>query len=159
MNVVAKVVKSSTSVGKLSHSNEFCYLTVTPTTEKSVNFELQQKIKTLEEENKMLRTEVHQIVQKTDEIEDNENRIMQDLSRQLNSQSIEVESLSLELERYKEENRLQYEEIISLRKRLQTTELKLHQLTSENEETSSLLFITKENQDSLAVELTEFKSW
>ena len=95
---------------------------------------------------------------KSDEIEENERKIIEDLSHQLTFQSIEVQSLNLELERYKEENRLQYEEIILLKKRLLETELKLHQLTSENDGTSSILSITKENQDLLAIELAEFKS-
>lgn len=63
----------------------------------------------------------------------------------------------MELERLKEENRLQHEQIISLTGRLADAEIRLHQLTSENEEASSLLSITKENQNLLAGELAEFK--
>lgn len=106
----------------------------------------------------MLRAEVHQIVQQTDEIEASERKVIEDLSQQLHSRTIEFESLNYELERYKDENRLQYEEIMSLTKRLSETEMRLYQLTSENDQTSSLLCITKENQDLLAHELTEFKS-
>lgn len=131
----------------------------TPTATKSINLELmQKKITTLEEENKTLRTEVRQIVLQTDETEEAEKRIMEELSQQLGYRSTELDSLSLELERYKEENRFQHEEILTLTKRLAEAEMRLHQLTSENEETSSLLYITKENQDMLAQELTEFKS-
>lgn len=131
----------------------------TPTASKSINLELmQRKITTLEEENKALRTEVVEIVQQTDEIEESERRLMEDLSQQLSTRTMEFESLSLELERYREENRYQHDEIISLTKRLAEAEMRLHQITSENEETSSLLCITKENQDLLAQELTEFKS-
>ncbi|CRL05122.1 CLUMA_CG017968, isoform A [Clunio marinus] len=131
----------------------------TPTTSKSINLELmQRKITTLEEENKALRTEVQQIVQQTDEVEETEKKIIDDLSHQLNNRSMDLESLSSELERYKDENRLQYDEISTLTKRADEAEMRLHQLTSENEETSSLLCITKENQDLLAHELAEFKS-
>lgn len=119
---------------------------------------MQKKIMTLEDENKTLRTEVHQIVQQTDESEEAEKRLVEVLSQQLGHRSMELDSLSLELDRYKEENRFQHEEIMTLSKRLSETEMRLHQLTSENEETSSLLYITKENQDMLAQELTEFKS-
>lgn len=118
---------------------------------------MQNKISTLEEENKNLRSEAYQIVQHTDEIELHERRLMDDLTKQLESQKSELESLQIELERYKEENRLQHDEILSLKQRLHETELRLHQLTSDNGDTSSLLIITKENQDSLAHELTEFK--
>lgn len=119
---------------------------------------MQRKITTLEEENKILRTEVQQIVQQTDEIEENERKLLEDIQQQLAVRNYEFESLRQELERYKEENRLQHEEIVSLTRRCVEAELRLHQITSENEETSSLLCITKENQDLLAQELTEFKS-
>lgn len=132
-------------------------ISATPTAEKSIHFELQQKIMTLEEENKTLRVEAHEIVQKTDAMEETERLVVENLSQQLSTQSFEFQSLNQELERYREENRLQHEEIILLKKRLQETELKLYQLTSENDETSSILFITKENQDSLAIELSTLK--
>lgn len=119
---------------------------------------MQRKIATLEEENKTLRTEVHQIVQQTDEIEESERRLVEEMSQQLSTRTMEFDSLSLELDRYKEENRLQHDEIMLLTKRLSEAEMRLHQITSENEETSSLLCITKENQDQLAQELIEFKS-
>lgn len=119
---------------------------------------MQRKITTLEEENKTLRTEVHQIVQQTDETEESERKHLEELSQQLSFRNMEFDSLSNELERYKEENRLQYDEIVTLTKRLNEAEMRLHQLTTENDETSSLLCITKENQDLLAQELTEFKS-
>lgn len=119
---------------------------------------MQRKITTLEEENRTLRTEVHDFVQQTDEIEENERRLMEELTQQLNQRTLEFDSLSLELERYKEDNRHQHEEIVALTRRCNEAEMRLHQITSENEETSSLLCITKENQDLLAQELTEFKS-
>lgn len=119
---------------------------------------MQRKISTLEEENKTLRTEVQQIVQQSDEIEETERKLLEDLQQQLAAQTYEFESLRQELERYKEDNRHQHEEIVSLTRRCVEAELRLHQITSENEETSSLLCITKENQDLLAQELSEFKS-
>lgn len=111
----------------------------------------------LEEENKNLRSEIHEVVAQTDEVEEQERRMMEDLNQQLNNTNQQLDSLTLELERYKEENRLQYDEIVSLTKRCQEAELRLHVLMTENDETTSLLSITKENQDLLAQELTEFK--
>lgn len=119
---------------------------------------MQRKISTLEEENKTLRAEVLQIVEQSDAVEANERRILEDLSQQLTLRTMEFESLTHELERYKEENRLQYDEIVTLTKRLNEAEMRLHTLSTENEETSSILCITKENQDLLAQELTDFKS-
>lgn len=83
-----------------------------------------------------------------------------------------------ELDRVKEENRVQHEQILALQAQLQDTEDKLRkvslyiqfinlvflltphvmQLLLENEEANGLLQITKENQGSLAVELSEFKA-
>lgn len=132
---------------------------VTPTTSKSINLELlQRKVKSLEDENKSLRSEAAQLVKETDEVEEQERRLMADIANQLNTANSEYDGLNLELERLKEENRLQHENIISLTSRLTEAEIRLHQLTTENEEASSLLSITKENQNLLAGELAEFKA-
>lgn len=108
-------------------------------------------------ENKTLRSEVAQVVKETDEVEEMERKLMEDITHQLNSTNVQFDGLNLELERHKEENRMQHEQIINLTSRLHEAEMRLHQLTSEHEEASSLLCITKENQNLLASELTEFK--
>lgn len=119
---------------------------------------LQRKISVLETENKKLYSEVEQVVKETDEIEEHERRLMADLSEQLNSTHVEYESLNLELERYKEENRLQNEQINHLSNRLSDAEMRLHELLSENEDCYITLSVTKENQNLLATELVELKS-
>lgn len=124
-----------------------------------MNFDLlQRKINALETENKKLHTEVAEVVKETDEIEEKERRLMAEIHEQLNSTNMEYESLTFELERYKEENRLQNEQIINLTHRLSETELRLHQLLNENEEAYFTLNVTKENQNALANELIELKS-
>lgn len=124
-----------------------------------MNFDfLQRKISALETENRKLYSEVEQVVKETDEIEEQERRLMADLSEQLNSTHIEYETLNLELERFKEENRLQNEQIINLTNRLSDAEMRLHELLNENEECYITLNVTKENQNSLANELVELKS-
>ena len=134
------------------------YFAVTPTASKSINLDLlQRKISTLEVENKTLRSEVAQVVKETDEVEEMERKLMEDITHQLNSTNVQFDGLNFELERHKEENRMQHEQIINLTSRLHEAEMRLHQLTSEHEEASSLLCITKENQNLLASELTEFK--
>lgn len=124
----------------------------------SFNFDvLQRKINLLENENKTLHSEVAQVVKETDEVEEHERRLFSELTEQLNSTNLHFESLAFEIERYKEENRLQNEQIVNLSTRLSDTQMRLHDLLSENDETISVLNITKENQNLLAVELREYK--
>lgn len=101
--------------------------------------------------------EATQLVSETDAVEAKERQLMSDLTTQLNEANSQYESLTLELERLREENSVQHEQIVNLTARLADTELRLHQLTSDNNEHLSLLNITKENQNSLALELVEFK--
>lgn len=63
-----------------------------------------------------------------------------------------------EIDRQKEENRIQHEQILTLQAKLEVTEDKLAKFSNENYELNSLLQITRENQGSLAVELSEFKA-
>lgn len=131
-----------------------------PTNTKSATFSfdvLQRKINQLEIENKTLHSDVAQVVRDTDEVEEQERRLMQDLSEQLNSSNFQFESISFELERYKEENRLQNEQIFNLTQRLSDVQMRLHEIMSDNEDTISVLEITKENQNLLATELREYK--
>ncbi|XP_049533327.1 trafficking kinesin-binding protein milt isoform X3 [Anopheles darlingi] len=145
-------------IGILTNDADDSSENVTPTASKSINLELlQRKVKQLEDENRSLRTEAAQLVQETDECEEQERKLMADIANQLTTANSEFDGLNLELERLKEENRLQHEQIISLTSRLAEAEIRLHQVTSENEEASSLLCITKENQNLLAGELAEFK--
>lgn len=118
---------------------------------------LQKKITSLEEENKTLRAETSQLVKETDEVEEQERRLMADITDQLNSANYQYDGLNLELERHKEENKLQHEQILNLTQKLTEAEIRLHQLTSENEEQISRLSITEENQNLLAGELAEYK--
>lgn len=131
-----------------------------PTHSKSSNINLdvlQKKINFLESENKNLHSEVAQVVKETNEIEEKERELFNELTTQLNSRNYHLEGLELEIERYKEENRLQNEQIVNLSTRLSETQMRLHELINENDETVSVLHITKENQNILACELAECK--
>lgn len=135
------------------------FFIATPLGARSINIDiLQRKVTQLETENKLLRVEAEQIANETTSVEEQERKLMDDIVYQLSSANTESHAIRLELERYKEENRLQQEQIIHLTARLHSTEIRLHELLSENEETSSLLHITKENQNALAMELVEFKT-
>lgn len=118
---------------------------------------LQKKIATLQDENKSLKLEAIQLASQTDDVEAQERQLMEDITSQLNEANGRYDSMNLELERLREENRLQHEQIISLTARLSEAEMRLHQLTHDNDEHITLLNITKENQNSLAIELLEFK--
>lgn len=131
----------------------------TPVFSKSINLDLlQRKINTLEVENKSLRAEATQLVKETDAVEEAERKLMEDITLQLNSAHYQYDGLNLELERYREENKLQHEQIVNLTAKLTEAEIRLHQLTCENEEQISRLSITEENQNLLASELAEFKA-
>uniref|UniRef100_A0A1B0FPX3 Trafficking kinesin-binding protein milt n=1 Tax=Glossina morsitans morsitans TaxID=37546 RepID=A0A1B0FPX3_GLOMM len=132
--------------------------TETPTYAKSITVELlQKKINSLEDENKSLKMEASELVHQTDAVEAHERQLMDDITTQLGDVNKQFENLSLDLERQREENRLQHEQIVSLTARLAEAEMRLHQLTHDNDENVTLLSITKENQNSLALELVEFK--
>ncbi|KAH8405180.1 hypothetical protein KR222_007481 [Zaprionus bogoriensis] len=130
----------------------------TPTMSKSITVDLlQKKVNSLLDENKSLKSEATQLAHQTDEVEEHERRLMADISAQLSDANSQYDNISLELERQREENRLQHEQIVSLTARLAEAEMRLHQLTQDNDEHLSLLHVTKENQNALALELVEFK--
>lgn len=139
----------------------FCVFFVpgTPNFSRSFNLDLlQKKIGNLEDENKSLRSEASQLVRDTDAVEEQERKLMEDITAQLNNAHYQYDGINLELERYREENKLQHEQIVHLSAKLTEAEIRLHQLTSENEQQTSRLSTTEENQSLLASELTEFKA-
>ncbi|XP_017795323.1 PREDICTED: trafficking kinesin-binding protein milt [Habropoda laboriosa] len=118
---------------------------------------MQKKISTLEDENKQLRAEFAKLMHEADNSEEQEAKLVKDIAAQLVNANIEVDGMSEELDRQKEENRLQHEQIISLTAKLAETELRLAQLMAEHDEVGATLLITKDNQNTLASELAEFK--
>ena len=70
---------------------------------------------------------------------------------------MEVDGIAEDLDRQKEENRLQHEEIVNLTAKLADTEFRLAQLIAEHDEVGTTLAITRDNQNTLANELAEFK--
>ncbi|KAL1497309.1 hypothetical protein ABEB36_008294 [Hypothenemus hampei] len=124
-----------------------------------INLELMQKrIASLQDENKALKSEYCRLASCADDIEAQEQRLLKDLTGQLTCANSSMGLLEDELDRIKEENRFQHEQILALQAQLQDTEDKLRKLLTENDEANGLLQITKENQGSLAVELSEFKA-
>ncbi|XP_065356318.1 trafficking kinesin-binding protein milt isoform X2 [Calliphora vicina] len=156
--LVHELHKKNELISVLTNDGEDTSDNDTPVYSKSITLDLlQKKITTLQDENKSLKIEASQLACQTDEVEAHERQLMDDISLQLNDANKQFEGLSLELERQREENRLQHEQIVSLTARLSEAEMRLHQLTHDNDEHITLLNITKENQNSLALELVEFK--
>ncbi|XP_074031262.1 LOW QUALITY PROTEIN: trafficking kinesin-binding protein milt [Leptinotarsa decemlineata] len=124
-----------------------------------INLELiNKRISSLEDENKALKTEYCRLASCADDIEAQEALLLKDLTGQLTCANSSMGFLEDEIDRLKEENRIQYEQILLLSSQSQDSEEKLRKLLSENAELDGLLQITKENQGSLAVELSEFKA-
>ncbi|KAK0160767.1 hypothetical protein PV328_008138 [Microctonus aethiopoides] len=132
--------------------------TNTPTGLRSINVDImQRRITTLEDENKQLKCEFTQLVHETDDCEAQEARLVKDIANQLANANMEVDGIAEELGRQKEENRLQHEHIISLTAKLSETELRLAKLIAEHDDVTSTLVITRDNQNTLAAELADFK--
>ncbi|KAG5340453.1 MILT protein, partial [Acromyrmex heyeri] len=130
----------------------------TPTGLRGINLEmLQRKVSSLEDENKQLRSEFTKLVCDADYSEEQEARLVKDIAAQLANANMEVDGIAEELGRQKDENRLQHEQIISLTAKLAETELRLAQLMAEHDEVGATLVITRDNQNTLAAELAEFK--
>ncbi|XP_047346911.1 trafficking kinesin-binding protein milt isoform X2 [Vespa velutina] len=130
----------------------------TPTGLRGINLDMmQRKISTLEDENKQLRNEFSKLIHETNDTEEQEARLVKDIAAQLANANMEADGMAEELGRQKEENRLQHEQIVSLTAKLAETELRLAQLMAEHDEVGATLVITRDNQNTLASELAEFK--
>ncbi|XP_076233918.1 trafficking kinesin-binding protein milt isoform X2 [Calliopsis andreniformis] len=130
----------------------------TPTGLRGITLDMmQKKISSLESENKQLRTEFAKLVYDADNSEEQEAKLVKDIAAQLASANMEVDGIAEELDRQKEENRMQHEQIVSLTAKLSETELRLAQLMAEHDEVGATLLITRDNQNTLASELAEFK--
>lgn len=118
---------------------------------------LQKKITMLEHENKSLKNEASELVKETDELDEAERRIIESIKDELNSTRDQYDTLIYELDRLKDENKTQGETIEKLTFSLTEARVQIKQLTTENDDQTSRLRITNENQTSLAMELAEFK--
>ncbi|XP_076266762.1 trafficking kinesin-binding protein milt isoform X2 [Rhynchophorus ferrugineus] len=140
-------------------TNDMDESTLESTSSGRINLDLMQKrIASLQDENKSLKTEFCRLASCADDFEAQEQRLLRDLTGQLTCANSSMGFLEDELDRVKDENRAQHEQILSLQSQLQDTEDKLRKMLLENSEMSGLLQITKDNQGSLAVELSEFKA-
>lgn len=131
----------------------------TPMSLTTVNLDLlQKKVSILENENKSLRNEATQLAKETDEVEEIERRLMDNIRDELCSTKDQYDHLIYELDRLKEENKTQSETIEKLTGNLAKANLQIKELTAEYDEQTTRLRITTENQNSLAMELAESKA-
>lgn len=119
---------------------------------------LQKKVSILENENKSLRHEASQLAKETDEVEEIERRLMDNIRDELSSTKDQYDHLIYELDRLKEENKMQNETIEKLTDKLTKAHVQIKELTTEYDEQTARLRITTENQNALAMELAESKS-
>lgn len=125
----------------------------------SVNLDLlQKKVSVLENENKSLRHEASQLAKETDEVEEIERRLMDNIRDELSSTKDQYDYLIYELDRLKEENKTQSDTIDKLTSNLSEAHLQIKELTAEYEDQTGRLRITTENQNALAMELAESKA-
>ncbi|XP_065213636.1 trafficking kinesin-binding protein milt isoform X2 [Planococcus citri] len=123
-----------------------------------INFDvLQRRIGKLEEENIQLRNEASFLAEQTDEVEQQEQRLVSDFASQLATTRSDLSSITEEAERLREECRVFKRLSDNLTDKLQTTEQKLSKSKSENEELTALLVVTRDTQNELANELAELK--
>lgn len=119
---------------------------------------LQKKVSQLESDNKALRNEATQIAKETDEVEEIERRLLDNIRDELSSTKDQYDHLIYELDRLKEENKTQTEIIEKLTVNLTDTQLQMKELTAEYDDRTNRLRITTENQNELAAELVESKA-
>ncbi|XP_053944660.1 huntingtin-associated protein 1 isoform X2 [Cuculus canorus] len=118
---------------------------------------LQQKLKSLEEENQKLRMEATNIATETCQYEDQEQQLMIDCVEQFSEASRQVVYLSDELTRKAEDTARQQEEISQLLAQVVDLQQKCRAYGSEVEELQQHLAVAKEVQQQLRTELRDLQ--
>ncbi|XP_063210877.1 huntingtin-associated protein 1 isoform X1 [Chroicocephalus ridibundus] len=118
---------------------------------------LQQKLKSLEEENQKLRMEASNIATETSQYEDQEQQLMIDCVEQFSEASQQVVYLSDELARKAEDTARQQEEISQLLAQVVDLQQKCRTYGSEVEELQQHLAVAKEVQQQLRTELRDLQ--
>ncbi|XP_059489309.1 trafficking kinesin-binding protein milt isoform X2 [Neocloeon triangulifer] len=130
----------------------------TPTATKSISVDLlQRKVATLEVQNTLLKAEATQIANETAVVEEKEKQLLDDITTQLTSVNRERSNLAEDNAKYKEENRVQHEEIRSLQARLASLKESNSELTNDNTFLAQQVATTKQTQDLLCAEILELK--
>uniref|UniRef100_A0A3Q0RI83 Si:dkey-28e7.3 n=1 Tax=Amphilophus citrinellus TaxID=61819 RepID=A0A3Q0RI83_AMPCI len=118
---------------------------------------LQQKLKSLEEENRKLRLEATELSTETSNYEEQEQELMMVCVDELSSANKQVVDLSEELARKVEDCLRQQEEISSLLAQIVDLQARCKGLTHENEELNQQLSASRESQQKLKSELKDLQ--
>ncbi|KAM9314795.1 trafficking kinesin-binding protein 1 [Pholidichthys leucotaenia] len=118
---------------------------------------LQQKLKSLEEENRKLRLEASELSTETNNYEEQEQELMMVCVEELSSANKQVVDLSDELARKVEDSLRQQEEISSLLVQIVDLQARSKGLTRENEELNQQLNASREYQQKLGSELRDLQ--
>ncbi|XP_072240447.1 trafficking kinesin-binding protein 1 isoform X2 [Leuresthes tenuis] len=118
---------------------------------------LQQKLKSLEEENRNLRLEANELSTETTNYEEQEQELMMVCVEELSSANKQVVDLSEELARKVEDTLRQQEEISSLLAQIVDLQARCKGLTHENEELNQHLGASRESEQQLKSELKDLQ--
>ncbi|KAK2723937.1 hypothetical protein QYM36_002322 [Artemia franciscana] len=118
---------------------------------------LQRKISGLEADNKKLRVEASQLANETDDTEEKEQQLLQDIFNQLSEANSQVKLLTDEINTKYEENAKQQDEISALVAQVSEFKTRSKNLSAENEELIMQLTVARECQNELATELADLK--
>ncbi|XP_062244575.1 trafficking kinesin-binding protein 1 isoform X1 [Platichthys flesus] len=118
---------------------------------------LQQKVKVLEEDNRKLRLEAHELTTETTNYEEQEQELMMVCVEELSSVNKQVVDLSDELARKVEDTLRQQEEISSLLAQIVDLQARCKGLTHENEGLNQQLSASRESQSKLKSELKDLQ--
>ncbi|NXG67121.1 TRAK1 protein, partial [Hemiprocne comata] len=118
---------------------------------------LQKKLKDLEEENVVLRSEACQLKTETITYEEKEQQLVNDCVKELRDANIQIASISEELAKKTEDAARQQEEITHLLSQIVDLQKKAKACTVENEELVQHLGAAKDAQRQLTAELRELE--
>ncbi|XP_077108581.1 trafficking kinesin-binding protein 1-like isoform X3 [Ranitomeya variabilis] len=118
---------------------------------------LEQKLKSLEDENQKMRSEADHILEATNDYEDQEGSLMLDCVEQFSEASRQVALLAEELARRGEDAARQQEEISQLLAQIVNLQQKCRSISAENEELQQHLAAVKERECRLKTELQDLQ--
>ncbi|XP_061110696.1 trafficking kinesin-binding protein 1-like isoform X1 [Conger conger] len=118
---------------------------------------LQRKLKDLEEENIVLRSEACHLKTETITYEEKEHQLVNDCVKELRQSTLQISSIAEELARKTEDAARQQEEITHLLSQIVDLQKKAKSFSVENEELSQHLAAAKDAQRQLTAELRELE--
>ncbi|CAF99478.1 unnamed protein product, partial [Tetraodon nigroviridis] len=118
---------------------------------------LQRKLKDLEEENLLLRSEANHLKSETETYEEKEQQLVNDCVKELRLSSLQISAIAEELARKTEDASRQQEEITHLLSQIVDLQKKAKSYAVENEELSQHLVAAKDAQRQLTAELQELE--